>query len=525
MTHDSGAAPRCAVYARYSSKQQLARSIGDQVDACRERIRAEGWAEGPVYSDSEATGATTVGRPGLAAMLEAAESHEFEVVLTEALDRLARNQADVARIWQTLEWFRVRLVTLAEGEVAEFQVGMAGTMAAVYLRDLAQKTRRGQRARARQGLAMGAPPYGLAADPVLDASGTVVRGRRKLVPKQVAVVQRIFREYAAGASMAEIAAGLGNDGIPAPQGGAVWDAKTLSTNKLRGGILHNRAYLGEHVYGRTVTVRDPRTGGTRHVWQPESEHIVVASGVEAIIDRELWNAVQIRREREYLRWCGRGSRRRHALTGAVRCSGCGSAMVQLGAGQFYCPVRRGKVEGQCLRSRRVSRVRLEEEVVGGLLVALARVDWVAEFARLRGSIRSTQAALQEQLEEVTRKQERLMAVVEDGVRSESVYQRIRERDNERRDLAQEMQRHETLPSALPDDIEERVDGIVRAHGVALMDCVDEAGRVRALQRLAALVEKVIVRPVPRAARDVSLEWHPDLRACLMAALDEPGNQR
>ena len=42
-------------------------------------------------------------------------------------------------------------VTLAEGEINELHVGLKGTMNALFLKDLAQKTRRGLEGRVRQG--------------------------------------------------------------------------------------------------------------------------------------------------------------------------------------------------------------------------------------------------------------------------------------------------------------------------------------------------------------------------------------
>jgi site-specific DNA recombinase len=43
----------------------------------------------------------------------------------------------------------VKIVTLSEGEVTHLHVGLKGTMNALFLKDLADKTRRGPR-RARQ---------------------------------------------------------------------------------------------------------------------------------------------------------------------------------------------------------------------------------------------------------------------------------------------------------------------------------------------------------------------------------------
>ena len=74
-------------------------------------------------------------------------SGTVDIVIAEALDRLSRDQEDIARIYKRLSFAQVTLVTLAEGEINELHNGLKGTMNALFLKDLANKTRRGQRGR------------------------------------------------------------------------------------------------------------------------------------------------------------------------------------------------------------------------------------------------------------------------------------------------------------------------------------------------------------------------------------------
>lgn len=134
-----------ALYARYSSDLQREASIADQFRLLREHAGRIGLAVAAEFADAAISGASTIGRPGLAALLAGARDGRFRVVLAEALDRLSRDQEDVAGIWKRLRHAGVRLVTLAEGEVDELHIGLKGTMNALFLRDLAAKVRRGQR--------------------------------------------------------------------------------------------------------------------------------------------------------------------------------------------------------------------------------------------------------------------------------------------------------------------------------------------------------------------------------------------
>jgi site-specific DNA recombinase len=54
------------------------------------------------FGDAGISGASMVGRPGLQALLRAAANGEVDLVIAESLDRLGRNQADIARIYQLL---------------------------------------------------------------------------------------------------------------------------------------------------------------------------------------------------------------------------------------------------------------------------------------------------------------------------------------------------------------------------------------------------------------------------------------
>lgn len=82
-------------------------------------------------------------RPGLAALKQAARGGAFDVVVTEALDRLSRSQGDVATLFEDLRHQGVGIRTTSEGEVEELAIGLKGTMNALFLRATARKTRRG----------------------------------------------------------------------------------------------------------------------------------------------------------------------------------------------------------------------------------------------------------------------------------------------------------------------------------------------------------------------------------------------
>jgi Resolvase, N terminal domain len=134
---------RVALYARYSSDNQRDASIEDQLRICREKAERETWTVVSTYKDAGISGASMILRPGIQTLLQDAQRQQFDIVLAEALDRISRDQADVATLFKHLRFAGVPIITLAEGEISELHVGLKGTMNALFLKDLAAKTHRG----------------------------------------------------------------------------------------------------------------------------------------------------------------------------------------------------------------------------------------------------------------------------------------------------------------------------------------------------------------------------------------------
>jgi site-specific DNA recombinase len=106
-------AVRAAIYARYSSENQREASIEDQVRTCKARIKAEGWMVVETYNDHARSGASHL-RPGYQKLLADGRGGTFDVVVAEALDRLSRDQEQVAALFKHLSFAGVKIVTLAE---------------------------------------------------------------------------------------------------------------------------------------------------------------------------------------------------------------------------------------------------------------------------------------------------------------------------------------------------------------------------------------------------------------------------
>lgn len=137
---------RVAIYARYSSDLQNRASIEDQIRLAREHADRQGWTVVEIYTDYGISGASMMRQ----AMLADAKKRKFDTILSEALDRISRDQGDTANIHKRMRFHGVAIYTLSESWVDTIQVGFKGMMNQMFLTELAAKVRRGQRGARRE---------------------------------------------------------------------------------------------------------------------------------------------------------------------------------------------------------------------------------------------------------------------------------------------------------------------------------------------------------------------------------------
>jgi site-specific DNA recombinase len=232
---------RAAIYARYSSELQSNAYVEDQVRLCRDLIERHCLTYLKAYADYAMSGASAL-RPGYQSLLEDAHADRFDVVVAEALDRLTRDQADIANLYKQLTFQGIKIITLAEGEITELHVGLKGTMNALFLKDLAHKTRRGLRGRIEAGRSGGGLCYGYDVIREQVDGSKLNSGARRINEAEAEIVRQIFSAFASGRSPRRIAFELNRARIPAP-GNAEWAASTINGNIIRGtGILNNELY-------------------------------------------------------------------------------------------------------------------------------------------------------------------------------------------------------------------------------------------------------------------------------------------
>ena len=491
---------RAAIYARYSSDLQSAASVDDQVRLCRERAEQAGHEVVEVFSDYAISASNLRTRPGMMALMDAAKYRAFDVVIAEALDRISRDQEDVAAIYKRLRHADVTLITLTEGEVNELHVGLKGTMNALFLKDLAAKTRRGQRGRVEAGRIPGGNSYGYRMIRRISEDGDLIRGEREIHPTEAAIVRRIFDTYVSGQSPRVIAAALNREGIPSPRGG-FWNASTINGSRQRkNGILNNELYLGRITYNRQRFVKDPETGKRLSRVNPEHLWIIKEVPPLRIIDDAVWNASQALRARYSSQAGNKRQTKKRLLTGLVRCGGCGGAMTIINRERYSCSARRER--GTCTCPVSISVTELETRILTGLKdILFGREDLIAEFAasfrmevdRLRRSRHQNVDAHRKDLDKVNRSIERAVAFILDGDGDPGIVrQKLSELEARKRDLERSLQEVNPTPTL---EIHPNLGALYRRK-VREIECLltDEATRPQAMDLLRSLIDRIEVSP-------------------------------
>ncbi|UXR94640.1 recombinase family protein [Agrobacterium tumefaciens] len=522
---------KVALYARYSSDNQRDASIADQLRMCRLHAEKQGWHIVEEYTDHAVSGASLL-RPGIQALISDATRGRFDLILAEAMDRLSRDQEDIAGLFKRMSYADVKIFTLSEGEVSHLHVGLKGTMNALFLKDLADKTRRGQRGRVEAGKSGGGNSYGYDVVKKLDGNGEPIRGNRTINEAQANVVRRIFRDYAAGKSAKIIAFALNKEGIPAP-GGGDWGFSTINGNPKRGnGILNNEMYVGKIVWNRQRFVKDPDTGKRQARPNPESEWVVQEAPELRIVDDDLWQTVKSRQgenriepgESGHVDVAAINTRRRpkYLFSGLTKCACCGGGYSAISSVLIGCSTARNK--GTCDNRVNIRRDELESRVLNALRNRLLDPAIFAEFCeaytqetnRLRMEARTRIGAAEGEIEKIGREEGRLMDLyLKEAISIEAVKERGDQLKLRKAELKAFLVAADEPPPLLHPAMAHQYRVRVQQLYETLQDDTEDK-RIEAANVIRSLVDGIILTPLDGK---VEIDVHGDLAGILTIAVE------
>ncbi len=280
------------IYARYSSDRQREESIEGQLRECTDYAMKNNLTLLGTYVD-RALSARTADRPDFQRMIADSAKGLFDVVLVWKLDRFSRDRYDSAHYKHVLKKNGVRVISIKENisdgpEGIILESMLEGSE--YYSAELAQKIRRGQHDNAMKCMNNGGnTPLGYYVD---KATG------RLEIPETAPYVQELFARYADGERLTVLQVEMEERGLRSRRGNA-YTVSVLSN------LLKNRKYIGEYKYGDVIT----------------------PDGIPAIIDKELFERVQMRMAANKKAPARAKAEEEYLLTTKLYCGDCGRLMA------------------------------------------------------------------------------------------------------------------------------------------------------------------------------------------------------
>ena len=509
---------KVALYARYSDKdRQKASSIEQQLRMLRDRAAREGWQIVRTYEDRGLSGSIRH-RAGWQQLITAIYAKEFDILLSESLDRVSRDQEDLAYFHKRCVHNGIKIVTLLEGEVNKIQVGFKGTMGALYLDDLGHRTHRGLHDRALQGESTGGLSYGYDIEPRWDERiGRRVGGLRKINEQQAAVVRRIFTDYCKGKSPKQIAQELNAEGIPSRNGGT-WSASTIYGNRQRHtGVLRNTLYVGRQCWNKQKFTKDPDTGRENGTLNDESQWVWADVPHLRIIDDELWERAQAKQaELERMGKPPMQRRPKKLFSFLLKCGECGGGVAKVSATQYGCAASRNK--GTCANRLTISERKLEETVLGTLRERLMNpelcevfcIEYTDHMNRIRRENNAALHANQAELERTEKGIAKLIEAIKNGIDPVLIRDEINGLQARKLELQAALGRAQETPIYVHPNMAKRYRDEVQRLVTSLND---EEHRGESASLIRRLIEKIVLTP-NEGRSALSIDLYGDLAGIL-----------
>jgi DNA invertase Pin-like site-specific DNA recombinase len=341
---------KAVIYVRQSTGHQVLSNLesGKMQHAMRDHARRLGWDDGRVEiveADTGVSATSTTGRDGYKNLLSEVALGRVGIVLSYESARLSRNCSDWYPLLDVCA-FKDCLIADRDGVYdpatpnGRMLLGMKGILSEVELHTIRGRLIAGVQNKARRGDLALALPAGLLR---LD-DGRAVKDPNLQVQQAIDLVFGSFLELK---SSAKVVRHFNEHALCVPRRHrneeTVWRPATIASV---GSILHNPAYAGAFVYGRTKTVRKLDANGARARPQQRRRErnewsVIVKDRYPAYVSWETFEQIQATlrdNHAEYDRNKTRGVPREGAalLHGLTYCGECGHKLVvQYKAGARY----------------------------------------------------------------------------------------------------------------------------------------------------------------------------------------------
>ncbi len=310
---------RAALYARVSTDNQKEEgTIASQIYELKQQIERDRNVLVKEYIDEGYSGAR-LDRPALDELRSDIKVDLFDAVYFHNVDRIARDVTFQHIIIGDILKYQKQIVIngkdYVENAENKFALTVMGAVAELEKAKIHERTQRGRRHRARQGILVSGvrPPYGYT---YVKRNGDIPQ-HYLINEDEAKIVRLMYETYAVSeVSIYNVMKMLQDKKIPPPRRGT-WVRSTVHRTLL------NTAYYGVVYLNKGVWV--PKTTDTRSYVKKqrqsrdESEWIPIK--VPQIVSKELFDRVQAKLARH--RRVFRNRHRKYLLTGLVMCERCG----------------------------------------------------------------------------------------------------------------------------------------------------------------------------------------------------------
>ena len=242
---------RVAAYVRVSTQEeQQVGSFEMQIVYFKSKIESNpDWELVKIYQDYGVSGTSTNKRQGFKDMIDDAKAGKIDLILTKGINRFGRNTVDILNNLRTLNALTPPVPVRFESEGLSsigdgsnnLLIAVLSALAELESQQKSEAIKNGIRWRMAEGI------YQFS---VINTLGYYWDhfGRLLIEPTEAKIVEYIYESCLEGATPAEIAAALTEQGIKSPKGKDFWRAATIR------GILRNEKYCGDALMQKTCTI-------------------------------------------------------------------------------------------------------------------------------------------------------------------------------------------------------------------------------------------------------------------------------
>ncbi len=350
---------RAVGYRRVSHQEQVeGYSLEAQEVHIQNYVQMQGWVLVKIYTDAGISAKKGSHRPAFEQMLKDAKEGSFDVIVVDKIDRFYRHLGGLLTALDQLNNLGVSLASVQEkldftNPWGKLMLTVLGMLAELYIENLRQETKKGQRQRARRGLWVGGIPYGycqglcsVCEDPngmnycPNYGSSNLSDGKRLIAhPIESIAVKLVYEWYLNGTySAAMIAKKLSQYKITLPNGNEVQIRQKGRKGYSNPGVF-SRDTIRDILQRVAYTGKLPLVGvDDNGKYRSRKPPLAVFEGLHpALITQEMFDQAAKIREATYRSPHVKFDKPVHLfiLTGILRCGYCGANMRGISSKKRY----------------------------------------------------------------------------------------------------------------------------------------------------------------------------------------------